>query len=99
MPLPSQHGTGGTRGETSDAVATRPQRGPKLVPNGEGQTKKGLRHVDVNPFAASVPETGLEPARPMRSPGPQPGASANSATPARTGCCYLTGTPRLKSSP
>ena len=33
-------------------------------------------------FRIKMPETGLEPARPLRSPGPQPGASANSATPA-----------------
>ncbi len=29
-----------------------------------------------------MPETGLEPALPLQEPGPQPGASANSATPA-----------------
>src|SRR5262249_28107002 len=34
-------------------------------------------------LALRVPETGIEPARPLRSPGPQPGASASSATPAR----------------
>src|SRR5262249_35591970 len=37
--------------------------------------------IDVNPFTAPVPETGLEPALPLRQPGPQPNVSSLAA------CC------------
>jgi hypothetical protein len=33
-----------------------------MAPREVKATKKGLRLIDVNPYAANVPETGLEPA-------------------------------------
>src|SRR5438046_462889 len=52
----------------------------KRLPRGVGETEKGLRLVDVNPSAATVPKRGLEPPPPLQGPGPEPGASASSAT-------------------
>ena len=42
--------------------------------------KKGSRQFAVTPCAARVPKRGLEPPLPLREPGPEPGASASSAT-------------------
>src|ERR1051325_6859594 len=43
---------------------------------------KGPATICRKSLSLKVPETGLEPALPLQEPGPQPGASANSATPA-----------------
>src|SRR5882762_10507310 len=48
-----------------------------MVPLPSGKAKKPGK-----PRLFAVPETGLEPALPLQEPGPQPGASANSSTPA-----------------
>ena len=45
---------------------------------------KGPATICRKSLSLKVPETGLEPALPLQEPGPQPGASANSATPAHT---------------
>ena len=44
--------------------------------------KEGFTPSRRKPLCCIMPETGLEPALPLQEPGPQPGASANSATPA-----------------
>ncbi len=46
------------------------------------RNEKGFTPHRRKPLSCKVPETGLEPALPLQQPGPQPGASANSATPA-----------------
>src|SRR5437870_2895279 len=52
-------------------------------PHGALRKKEGFTPSRRKPLCCIVPETGLEPALPLQEPGPQPGASANSATPAR----------------
>src|SRR5579871_5252129 len=44
---------------------------PKLSPTRGRERKNGLRLIDVNPYSASVPKTGLEPALPLREPAPE----------------------------
>ncbi len=50
--------------------------------SGEADTPAGKAKSLEKSRLFAVPETGLEPALPLQEPGPQPGASANSATPA-----------------
>lgn len=51
-------------------------------PQTAGERKKDLRHDSRKSLRCQVPETGIEPALPLRKLGPQPSASASSATPA-----------------
>src|SRR5476651_951722 len=61
------------------------EKAPKK-PHGALRKKEGFTPSRRKPLCCLMPETGLEPALPLQEPGPQPGASANSATPA--GCSY-----------
>jgi hypothetical protein len=58
--------------EKSNVTAMRPQHFPQLFPKGAGETQRAYGIIRRKPFGDKVPETGLEPARPLRSPGPQP---------------------------
>ena len=58
-----------------------PNVAPQMPPKTGWPNEKGVTAIRRNPLCCLVPETGLEPAL-LAQPGPQPGASANSATPA-----------------
>src|SRR4051794_11930428 len=61
----------------------RPQRFPQIFPKVVGESKRAYGIIRRKPFRDKVPKAGVEPALPLREPGPEPGASAYSATSAR----------------
>ena len=54
-----------------------------IVPHNWLRAKRKGYGCCRNPFCFNVPKRGLEPPLPKREPGPEPGASANSATSAK----------------
>src|SRR5262249_25702614 len=89
----------GSRLRTSDTTPTQPQYCPPSAPPNETAQESGVTVIFRNPSCFNMPETGLEPALVKPQPGPQPGASANSATPARSAIPYLMRMLPRKSSP